>query len=137
MAAATNSPTTLTGRKIAGLVAQLGSFATTWACINAIGLPSLPGFGIAVVVEVVLFYAKKMAFENGRESVGWCAVLLDTLLNAGGIWPFSKNLSATPTWVMLAEALSLKGQMGPIAALIIALVLGFILSILPHRLLDE
>lgn len=127
----------ISGRKIAGWLAQAGSFATTWAFIAALDMPGLLGFGIAVVVEVVLFFSKRLAFRDHRDSVAWGAVVIDMFLNAGGIWPYVGKLNHTPTWVMLSQALGLDASLGPIASLIISLVLGFILSVLPHRLLDE
>ena len=132
-----DAPIRMDGRRIAGLIAQAGSFATTWAFIAALNMPPLIGFGISLGVEIVLYYGKKLAFENGAESIGWVAVGLDTLLNAGGLWPVAKGLSATPVWVMLAESLGLEKQMSALAALIIALALGFVLSALPHRLLKK
>lgn len=132
-----DAPMRMDGRRVAGMIAQAGSFATTWAFIAALAMPPLIGFGIALGIEIVLYYGKKLAFEQGADSIGWVAVALDTLLNAGGLWPITKRFSATPTWIMLAEALGLEQQMSSIAALIIALVLGFILSALPHRLLKK
>lgn len=137
MATTSNTPQHISGRRIAGWVVQLGSFATTYACIAALKMPELQTFGLAVAIEGALYYAKKLAFLDGRDSVGWAAVLLDTLLNAGGIWPFAKLLNGTPTWIMIVEALGLNADLGPIAAFIISLALGFILSVLPHRLLTE
>lgn len=137
MSAIAEAPTRMDGRQIAGLIALAGSFATTWAFIAALDMPPLIGFGVALAVEVVLYYGKKLAFERGADSIGWVAVALDTLLNAGGLWPITKRFSATPTWIMLAESLGLEPQMSMLAALIIALVLGFILSALPHRLLKR
>jgi len=137
MATYAEQPIRMDGRRIAGLIAQAGSFATTWAFIAALDMPPLIGFGVALGIEIVLYYGKKLAFEQGADSIGWVAVALDTLLNAGGLWPITKRFSATPTWIMLAEALGLQAQMSSVAALIIALVLGFILSALPHRLLRK
>lgn len=127
----------ISGRQWAGYLAALGSFATTWACIAALSISGWPGFGIALVVEVVLYQAKKLAFQNHKETAGWAAVLLDTLLNAGGIWPYTSRLNATPTWLMIAQGFQLDSTLGPLAALVISLVLGFVLSVLPHRLLAD
>jgi hypothetical protein len=137
MATYAEPPIRIDGRRIAGLIAQTGSFATTWAFIAALKMPPLIGFGVALAVEIILYYGKKLAFERGADSIGWVAVVLDTLLNAGGLWPITKQFSATPTWIMLAESLGLEVQMSALAALILALVLGFILSALPHRLLSN
>ena len=124
--------------KIGAILAQAGSFLTTFAFFNAvlIGADALLIFGIAAGVEFLLTLGKGLLFNTTRhdDAVGWSAILFDTLLNAGGLWPYTARLTATPTAVMLTEALHLQGQMGSIPALILALVFGFWLAVSPHRL---
>lgn len=130
-------PMEINPRKIAAGLAQLGSFGTTYGCVLAMGGKGYTGFLIAVVLEVVLAAAKSLVFDGKKSSsdaFGWIAILIDTFLNAGGIWPMVKVLDNAPTWIMLKESMNLQGDIGQIPALIVALVLGYLLSVAPHRL---
>ena len=132
--AAGSSPVPINGNKIAAALAQLGSFATTWLFIRALGYVGADGFAIAVVIEFILT-AGKFSLLHGRGDVlGGVSVLFDTLLNAGGLWPIVQKFGATPSAVMLSEALGLATEMRALPALFFALVFGFLLSALPHWL---
>lgn len=130
-------PMQINPHKIAAIIAQLGSFATTYGCILALGGQGYTAFWIAVVVEFLLASAKSLVFSSrkaGADALGWIAIAADTLLNAGGIWPMVKVLDNAPTWIMLKESMQLQGEIGRLPALIVALVLGYLLSVAPHRL---
>jgi hypothetical protein len=124
--------------RVGAVLAQLGSFATTYAFISAAvrGFEPIVLFLIAAGAELLLVLAKGVLFNTNRKDdmVGWVAVVFDTLLNAGGLWPLARNIATTPTAIMLAEALGLKAEIGNIPALILAIVFGYLLAVLPHRL---
>lgn len=134
---AARDPMRINPHKIAAFLAQLGSFATTYGCIIALGGKGYTGFWIAVAVEFLLATAKSLVFDSKKSSadaLGWIAIAVDTFLNAGGIWPMVKVLDNAPTWIMLKESMGLEGDLGRLPALIVALVLGYLLSVAPHRL---
>jgi hypothetical protein len=123
--------------KIAATLAQLGSFATTYGCILALGGSGKFGFFVAVGIEFLLAAAKSLVFDGKKSSAdafGWIAIVVDTLLNAGGIWPGVLTLDKAPSWIMLKDSLGLDGDLSKLPALIVALVLGYLLSVAPHRL---
>ncbi len=124
------------GKRVAAGLAQAGSFTTTWLFIAAIGIDGISGFLVAVAVEFILFAGKNLVLGDNAHSdaVGWAAILLDTVLNAGGLWPYITKLDKTPSWVMLVESLQLDGTLRQVPALVLALVFGFLLSVAPHRL---
>jgi hypothetical protein len=62
------------------------------------------------------------------------AIVADTFLNAGGIWPSIQLLDKAPSWIMLKEGMGLIGDIGKLPALIVALALGYLLAVAPHRL---
>lgn len=126
----------INGHKIAAVIAQVGSFATTYLFIRALGLNGIPGFFIAVAAEFLLLAMKTLVFssKHSADALGWAAVIFDTLLNAGGLWPYVQHLDKTPSWGMLVEGLGMAGELRKIPALVIALGIGYILSIAPHRL---
>lgn len=129
-------PMQINPHKIAAVVAQIGSFATTYGCVLALGGKGYTGFWIAVVVEFLLAVSKSLVYgsRKGADALGWIAIVADTLLNAGGIWPMVKVLDNAPTWIMLKESMGLEGKIGSLPALIVALILGYLLSVAPHRL---
>lgn len=124
--------------RIGAVIAQVLSFVTTYAFIVAVmkGATGLTIFLIAVGVELVLSLAKSAMFKGRARdgAVGWSAIGFDSLLNAGGLYPIAKNIGDTPSAKMLAEWLGLTTDVSATAAVIIALVLGFLLSILPWYL---
>lgn len=130
-------PMQINPHKIAAALAQLGSFATTYGCVLALGGKGQLGFWLAVGIEALLAAGKSLVFDgkkSGTDAFGWIAILLDTLLNAGGIWPMVQVLDKAPAWIMLKDSMGMTGDMGKLPALVVALVLGYLLSIAPHRL---
>jgi hypothetical protein len=129
-------PMQMNPHKIAAALAQLGSFATTYGCILALGGKGYFGFFVAVGIEFFLAAGKSLVFDgkkSGADAFGWIAIFLDTLLNAGGIWPGVQTLDKAPTWIMLKQGMGLNGDLSSLPALIVALVLGYLLSVAPHR----
>ncbi len=126
--------------KIGAALAQAGSLLTTYAFFRAVmaGSDLILVILISACVEFVLFLGKKLLFsarqrQNGKQ-IAIPSIALDTLLNAGGLWPYVKNIAASPPAIMLAEALALHDTIGAIPALIISLVAGYLLAVAPHTL---
>ena len=83
--------------------------------------------------------------DTARVTVsGIIAVSVDTILNAGGMWAVVMNLNNTDSYTMFAKSLDFShslsdpaagtGEMRMLPALGIALALGYVLSIAPHKL---
>jgi hypothetical protein len=143
-----------TRRRIAAVVAAAGGWYTTWLFITAVGLHGIPGFAVACIVEWLLFEFKREVLGGGRLTIGGViAVVTDTVLNGGGMWSVVLGLDNTDTYDMFHKALELgpkpsataaageavaavatAGSMPMLPALGIALALGFILAIAPHKL---
>lgn len=130
-------PMQINPHRITAALAQAGSFATTYGCVIAMGGTGYTGFFLALGIEIVLMAGKSLVFDgrkSGADAFGWIAIALDALLNAGGIWPMIRVLDNAPTWIMLKESMNLQGDIGQLPALIVAIVLGYLLSVAPHRL---
>jgi hypothetical protein len=148
-----------TRRRIAAVVAALGGWYTTWLFITAIGIQGIPGFAVSVIVEWLLFEFKREVLASGSQLTvgGVIAIIVDTALNGGGMWSVVLGLNNTDTYDMFHKALELgpkplatpaageavaaaggavvaAGSMPMLPALGIALALGFVLSIAPHKL---
>ncbi len=126
--------------KIGAGLAQAGSLLTTYAFFHAVmsGADLKVVIAVSACVEFILFLGKKLLFNvrqrQGSKQIAIPSILLDTLLNAGGLWPYAKNLATTPTAIMLSEALALRGTIGAMPALILSLVAGYLLAVAPHTL---
>jgi hypothetical protein len=129
----------LTRRRAAAIAAQVLGFGTTWAFFAALGIGGLWGFGIALVAEWLLFEFKRGLLDGAEKdkSLGVLGLVADTVLNAGGIWPWVLNVDGTEPYKMLAQSLTLGETMRLIPALVLALVLGLVLAIAPQRLWKE
>lgn len=96
------APQTINIYRIGAALAQAGSLLTTYAFFRAVMAGSdLPlVIVISACVEFVLFLGKKLLFsarqrQNGKQ-IAIPSIALDTLLNAGGLWPYVKNIAASP-----------------------------------------
>ena len=121
-------------RRTAAIIAGLGSFATTWLFVAALGFDDIGGFFAAVAVEFLLAAGKHAILHGKPDALGEFSIGIDTLLNAGGLWPYVLNLPKTAIWAMLGQSLNLDQQLHFIPALVVALAIGFLLSALPFWL---
>lgn len=135
----------VTRRRIAAVVAGAGGWYTTWLFITAVGIGGIPGFAVACIVEWLLFEFKREVLARGAKLTvgGVVAVLADTILNGGGMWSVVLGLNNTDTYAMFAGGVSsgvktstaIASQGMPMLPyLVIALTLGFILAVAPHKL---
>lgn len=125
---------TINGRKIAAALTQIGSFVTTYLFVLALGIDGPIGFLVALGVEFMLMAAKHNSLLGRGDSIGITAIVVDTLLNAGGLWPYMLRLDKTPTWGMMATSLHLESEVRLLPALGFALLFGFLLSAAPSWL---
>ena len=114
------------------ILAQLGSFATTYVFFLAVmdGAAWYAILGIALAVEFLLTLGKGLI----GSAVGPAAIIFDSLLNAGGIWPSSRHIAESPPAQMIIEAFQLKPSFGLVPAFVLSLLIGYLLAVLPHRL---
>jgi hypothetical protein len=54
--------------KVAAVLAQLGSFATTYGCILALGGTGKFGFFVAVGIEFLLAAARSLVFDGKKSN---------------------------------------------------------------------
>lgn len=125
-----------TGRQIAAFIAQVGSYLTTYLFFAAFIDDMIVRLIVSITVEAVFYYLKEMLLSNG-EMLGVVALLFDTLFNAGGLYFSIKGMDKTPTFKMLSEVFTESGQpatLDKLTVFLIALGIGFILSLAPHSL---
>jgi hypothetical protein len=128
----------LSGRKLAALIAHAASFYATYLFIASLAGEGLSSLVIATMLEVFLHIGKTILLNHSsRDVVGIGCFLIDTFLNAGGIYPAVKQLNTTSSWQMAAAAIATEPLVRPTTAAIIALALGALLSIAPILLWKE
>lgn len=119
---------------IGAILAQLGSFATTYVFFIAVmdGAAWYAILGIALAVEFLLTLGKGLVSRGG--AVGPASIIFDMFLNAGGIWPSSRHIAESPPAQMIVEAFHLQPSFGLVPAFVLSLLIGYLLAVLPHRL---
>lgn len=130
--------------KIGALITAVISWLTTYWCVQWIMEPTPEtgytlAIGVSIVVEIVLTLMKRCLFNADRsdDGIGWAGLIVDAIINAGGILPRAGRLLTFPP---IAAILTVAGidasnpQVNAIGAFIVAVAAGALLSVLPHRL---
>ena len=97
------------------------------------GLDVLTVWGVAVGLQLVLTIIESEFWQGERGQVSAAAVLIDTLINAAGLFPFVGSLGATNVWAMISQATGATSDVSTAAAVSISLFLGYILAATPER----
>ena len=107
---------------------------TTWQLVAAVTPEMHPYYQIAIGIGLqAIFTALERPVLHGRPNrVSTLVLAIDTLINAGGIFPFALRMSGTPTAAMLSQTFSLSPQMSPVAAFGVSLLVGFLLAAAPE-----
>ncbi len=107
---------------------------TTWQLVAAV-TPGMDGryqVGIGVLLQVI-FTALESPMINGQPNkVSGVVLAVDTLINAGGVYPFAMRAAATPTIQMISSAFNLAPAISPVAAFLLAALCGFLLAAAPE-----
>jgi hypothetical protein len=122
--------------KLGSIGAQALSLGASYLLVSALFGDSWQAFLGTCVFEFVLVMLKLLVFSgDDRKAVaGYSAIAADTVINGAGAWSAVLNLDNTELWIMLSQALELGNDVSGIPALVIALAVGFVLSIAPHEL---
>lgn len=133
------------GYRLGAWAAHVASWLTTFWLCEWVGEPTTDeGRAVVVVIAIVLEFfvlhkMKRLLFDEqgGNDAIGWAGFIIDSLINAGGAFPKMGRLAAWPPLAALTGALGVNTTEGPgnaLAAFVLALVGGIILSVLPIRL---
>jgi hypothetical protein len=88
----------------------------------------------ALIVQTFLTALESPVWRGKPSAVNIAAVVIDTLANAGGIFPFTGRIGETPPAQMFIQAFGLNGTIAPIVAVALALVFGYILAAGPEAI---
>ncbi len=107
---------------------------TTWQLVKAItpGMIFYYQIGTGIALQAFFTALERPMLRGRPNKVSGVVLLIDTLVNAGGIFPFALRMSATPTAAMISTTFNLSPQITPPAAFAVSLVLGFLLAAAPE-----
>lgn len=125
----------ISGSKIAAVVAWIGAVYTTYLSVQALQMatPWHIAIATAVVIQFVLTMAERPILSGKPQAFTLVVCVFDTLINAGGVFPTLRNVANSPTAQMFA-ATGTPATVGTWPALIISLVVGAIIAIAPEAL---
>jgi hypothetical protein len=87
----------------------------------------------AIGLQLVLTIVESEFWQGERGQVSGAAVLVDTLINAAGLFPFIGGLGLTNVWAMISKVTGASTDLNAITIGVISLFLGYILAATPER----
>lgn len=129
--------------KIGALITAAISWLTTYWCVVWIIQPEAGSYTIPIIVsiiaEIILTLMKRCLFNTDRsdDGIGWAGIIVDTIINAGGILPRAGRLLTFPPIAAILAVVGINASntsVQNIGGFILALIGGALLSVLPHRL---
>lgn len=130
--------------KIGALIAAGISWVTTYWCVLWVMEPKPEDgyalvIGISIVVEIILTLMKRCLFNKDRsdDGIGWAGLIVDAIINAGGILPRAGKLLTFPPIAAILTVVGVNAadpKINGVGAFILAIIAGALLSVLPHRL---
>jgi hypothetical protein len=129
-------------RRLAALSVQVMSWAATLAAAVHLIQPATTlmwavAVGVGTMIEVILYGMKELLWDEERgDSMGYIGILLDWIVNAGGVVPYATRLLSWGPFAAIIGLLGIENTTAnqTIGGLILSLIFGFILSIAPHVL---
>jgi hypothetical protein len=134
----TISKDTIANRAVAGVVWCAGVF-TTWQFCAALA-PNASAYavvGVAVALQAACTALESPIWRGKGGIINYAALLADVISNIGGLFVFLMNLDQTASYDAMRQAFSLQGEMSPLSALIIAIILGILMAASPENLWRE
>lgn len=120
--------------RVAGIVVWLIGATTTWIFLQSVN----PGWGLnwaaALLAQVILTAMQSPAWRGQFDILGVTALIVDALLNAGGVYAFVQRIDETATWYALSTGFGLSGELSNAVAIIISMILGVLLAGTPEYL---
>lgn len=126
-------------KMIAGVLWLVGVAATYASIVILIGdAPWYVTVGTALAVQAGLT-AIEYTFYNGgtKNEVGVIAIVFDVAFNAGGLYGPMSRIGATPTGGALSDAFGVAPSVGKIAALVLAVIIGYLLARAPEYIWES
>jgi hypothetical protein len=110
---------------------------TTYLFLSSVIAYRLDTTGViiaAVLAQLTLTVLESDFIRGRRSEVSVFAIVIDTLLNAAGLWPFVQAIDQTSVWIMLTELSGLTGGVSTYMAGLLAIIGGYVLAIAPEKI---
>jgi hypothetical protein len=143
----------LGGNRIAAVLVWLTSAYMTSTLIETLRVPGQSVGGVldfvvlnlygssflaAIIIQGIITIGEQPLWRGGRWTiVSVSMMLIDTLINAGSLWPFLRNADDTLIWSYALDFFSLDPSYSTFIAGIITLFCGVVLAALPEYLWRE
>lgn len=90
------------------------------------------GVGVAFAVQLLLTVLERPVLIGNPNGISLVVLGVDTLINAGGVFPFAMRIGATPTAQAIATVAEQPSVVSPVVAFAVSVVAGFILAATPE-----
>jgi hypothetical protein len=107
---------------------------TTYQLVRVVR-PDVQGYaliGVAIAAQVVFTWLERPTLVGKPNKISFAVLFIDTLINAGGIYPMALRAPETPPAQMLISAFGLAPTMSPLGGALLALLFGFLLAAAPE-----
>jgi hypothetical protein len=138
------SAPTFSPGKVGAIITACISWLTTYWCVLWVMEPTpesgyTMAIAVAIVAELVLTLMKRCLFNADRsdDTIGWAGLIVDAVINAGGILPRAGKLLTFPPIAAILTVVGVNAadpRVNSIGAFVLAIAAGALLSVLPHRL---
>lgn len=127
--------------KVASVVIWLLGVGATHQLLMGLGIAprvawSAPTFWIGVLiaflVQLLLTVLERPVLTGTPNGISLVVLGVDTLINAGGVFPFAMRIGATPTAQAIATVAEQPSVISPVVAFVVSVVAGFILAATPE-----
>lgn len=122
--------------RIAAVLIWIVGVGTTYACISTL-LPGVVWYvplGVSAITQLVLTLVESPALNLRPDLPSVIALVMDVLLNVGGLFFPLMRLGETGVGKAIATAFNVPPQMTGITTFILAALLGFVLSAAPEKI---
>lgn len=112
-----------------------GALATSLVILAI--MPDLPWYfaaGFALVTQALLTQGQRRIWRGKPTLTSIGMVIIDVMLNAGGIYPYALRLGNTSPALMIADVFNIPSDVGPIGAMMVAIALGVLIAAAPEEL---
>lgn len=120
--------------RVAAVVLWGAAVWTTWLLVASLN-PTAPvwlNIAIAVGCQLIMTRMERPALQGRRSTLSWVVLGFDGMINAGGLFPVMLRAGETPPARMIIAAFQLQPDVSAMAALFLALALGFVLAAAPE-----
>lgn len=102
---------------------------------SAVGFLWGSSFLAAIVLQALTTVGERPIWRKQQtDIVAMIAVGVDIATNTAAVYPFTRNFDNTQIWTMIVDVSGVQNSFGPLASLVLALVVGIAMAAGPEKL---